>query len=174
MKPEYKPYLVRLLVIFVISTVAMIVITEGAYLLQKEDTDRPPKTVQIVIPAGAAERIAAGESIDTIPDDMVFVIGDTLEVVNHDSVNHELGPIWVPPGSTGRLVLAEANKFSYTCSFAPKNYLGLDVKRPTTWKTRLTGLAISVPTTMAFLYIYGLLVVPIGGRNRGKTAESKA
>jgi len=174
MKPEYKPYLVRLLVVFLISTAAMIVITEGAYLLQKDDTDRPPKTMQIIIPAGAAERIAAGENIDTIPENMKFVIGDTLEVVNQDSVNHELGPIWVPPGSTGRLVLDEANKFSYTCTFAPNNYLGLDVNRPTTLMTRLTGLAISVPTTMAFLFVYGLLVYPIGGKEKKGSVEGKA
>jgi hypothetical protein len=152
----------------------MIVITEGAYLLQKEDTDRPPKTIQMIIPEGAAKQIAAGENLDLLPDNLVFVIGDTLEVVNHDSTNHQLGPIWVPPGSTGRIVLEEANKFSYSCTFAPNNYLGLDVKRPTTWKTRLTGLAISVPTTMAFLYVYGLLVVPIGGKKQEKTLESKA
>ncbi len=136
MKPEYKPYLVRLLVIFIISVIAMLVITEGAYMLQKDDTDRSPKTVQIIIPAGAAERIAAGEKVDTLPDNLVFVIGDTLEVVNQDSSDHQLGPIWVPPGGTGRIVLQEANKFSYSCTFANNNYLGLDVKRPTTWKTR--------------------------------------
>jgi len=174
MKPEYKPYLVRLLVVFLISTVAMLVVTEGAYLLQKEDTDRPPKTIQIVIPAGASDRIEAGENIDTLPENLVFVIGDTLEVVNQDSVNHELGPIWVPAGSTGRLVLEEASKFSYSCTFAPNNYLGLDVKKPTTWMTRLTGLAISVPTTMAFLFVYGLLVYPIGGKEKKGSAESKA
>ena len=174
MKPEYKPYLIRLLVIFIISVIAMLVITEGAYALQKDDTDRPPKTVQIVIPPGTAQRIAAGEEVDTLPDNLVFVIGDTLEVVNQDSSDHQLGPIWVPPGSTGRIVLNEANKFSYACSFALNNYLGLDVTKPTTWRTRLTGLAISVPTTMAFLYVYGLLVVPISGKTKGKTAESKA
>ena len=52
MKPEYRPYLIRLIVIVLISFVAMLVIMEGAYLLQKDDTDRAPKTVQIVIPPG--------------------------------------------------------------------------------------------------------------------------
>ncbi len=172
MKPQYKPYLLRLLVTFLVSVAAMVIITEGAYLLQKEDTDRGPKTIQIVIPAGASERVAAGETLDTLPENMTFVIGDVLEVVNQDAVNHQLGPIWVPPGSTGRIVLDQSDKFSYTCSFAPNNYLGLDVKKPTTLKTRLTGLAISVPTTMAFLFIYSLLVFPIGGK--AKTSRTEA
>ncbi|MGW8251055.1 MAG: hypothetical protein ACWGO1_10460 [Anaerolineales bacterium] len=161
MRPEYRPYIKRLLVIFAISFVAMLVITEGAYLLQRDETDRGPKTVQLVIPAGASQRVAEGEYVDVLPDNSVFVIGDVLEVVNQDSTDHQLGPIWVPAGSTGRIVLEEANKFSYSCSFTPSRYLGLDVKKPTTMMTRLTGLSISVPTTAAFLFIYSFLVYPI-------------
>ena len=171
MKAEYKPYLVRFLVVFLVSLAAMLVVTEGAYLLQRDESDRAPTTIQIVIPAGASQQIEAGESLDTLPDNMVFVIGDTLEVVNQDSVDHQLGPIWVPPGSTGSIVLAEANKFSYSCSFAPSRYLGLDVKKPTTLKTRLTGLGISVPTTMAFLFIYSFLVFPLQPKNKKPAVE---
>lgn len=171
MKAEYKPYLTRLLVVFMISLVAMLVIIEGAYLLQRDESDRAPTTVQIVIPQGSSQRVAAGQSLDTLPENMVFVIGDTLEVVNQDSVDHQLGPIWVPPGRTGSIVLAEANKFSYSCSFAPSRYLGLDVKKPTTLGTRLTGLGISVPTTMAFLFIYSFLVFPLHPKEKKPTAE---
>lgn len=171
MRPEYRPYVLRLLLTFIISLVAMVAVTEIAYLVQKDEADRAPKTVQIIIPRGASERVAAGESIDTLPEDMTFVIGDVLEVVNQDEVNHELGPIWVPPGSTGRIVLEEANKFSYSCSFAPSRYLGLDVKKPTTLNTRLTGLAISVPTTMVFLFIYSLAMYPIKLQDKPNTAE---
>jgi hypothetical protein len=171
MKLEYRPYFVRLLVIFAISFVAMLVITEGAYLLQRDDTDRGPKTIQLVIPEGASQRAAEGEFVDVLPENIVFVIGDVLEVVNQDSTDHQLGPIWVPAGSTGRIVLEEANKFSYSCSFTPSRYLGLDVKKPTTMKTRLTGLSISVPTTAAFLFIYSFLVFPI--KSKPKDIESE-
>jgi hypothetical protein len=171
MRAEYKPYLVRLVVVFLISLAAMLVVTEGAYLLQRDETDRAPTTVEIIIPAGASQRVAGGENLGTLPENMVFVIGDTLEVVNQDSVDHQLGPIWVPPGSTGRIVLEEANKFSYSCSFAPSRYLGLDVKKPTTLKTRLTGLGISVPTTMAFLFIYSFLVFPVHPKNKKQAIE---
>jgi len=171
MKAEYKPYLVRLLVVFLISLAAMVIISEGAYLLQRDESDRAPTTVQIVIPHGASQLVAAGQSLDTLPENMVFVIGDTLEVVNQDSTDHQLGPIWVPPGSTGSIVLVEANKFSYSCSFAPSRYLGLDVKKPTTIITRLTGLGISVPTTMAFLFIYSFLVFPLHPKEKRPAAE---
>jgi hypothetical protein len=160
-KIDFGPYLARLLITAVISVVIVAAISEGAHLLQKEKYDRPPRTIQLVIPAGTAERVETGEAEPSIPEKMVFVMGDVLEVKNEDSTSHQLGPIWVPPGATGRLVLAEPNQYSYSCSFAPTRFLGLDVRRPTTLGTRLVALGVAVPPTMAFLFIYGLLVFPI-------------
>ena len=173
MKSQYRPYFVRLVIILLVSLVAMVVVIEGAYYVQREDTDRAPKTIQIVIPAGTAQRVAAGELVDLLPDNSTFVLGDALEVINQDSVDHQLGPIWVPPGSIGKIVLEEANKFSYSCSFAPSRYLGLDVKKPTTLLTRLTGLSISVPTTAAFLFIYSLAVFPVNPKPKTKGVEAQ-
>ena len=161
MKPEYRPYLLRLVVIFLISLGMMLVITEGAFLLQRDETDRAPKTIQLVIPEGASQSVEAGEDVISLPEGSVFVLGDVLEVVNQDTVNHQLGPIWVPPGAVGSLALDEANEYSYTCSFVPSQYLGFDVRQPTTWTTRLVGLGISVPTTTAFLFLYSFLVFPV-------------
>jgi hypothetical protein len=173
MKPQYRPYFVRLVVVFLISFVAMVIVIEGAYLIQREDTDRAPKTVQIIVPAGTAQRVALGESVDLLPDNSTFVLGDVLEVINQDSVDHQLGPIWVPPGSMGKIVLEEVNKFSYSCSFAPSRYLGLDVKRPTTLMTRMTGLSISVPTTAAFLFIYSLALFPLQPKSKSNSLEAE-
>ncbi len=172
MKAEYRHYLIRLAVILLISLIAMLIVIEGAYLIQRDETDRAPKTVQIIVPPGTAQRVEAGEVVDLLPENSVFVIGDVLEVVNQDSVDHQLGPIWVPAGSVGRVVLEEANKFSYSCSFTPTRYLGLDVRKPTTLKTRLTGLFISVPTTAAFLFIYSLALYPVKPKsNKGEGAK---
>ena len=161
MKTDITPYLERLLVTVLISLVIVGLFNEGAYLLQKEKTDRPPKTVQLVIPAGTAERVAAGESTPSIPEKMVFVTGDVLEVKNEDKSAHQLGPVWVPAGTTGRLELGEPNKYSYSCSFSPSRFLGLDVRQPTTLGTRLAGMALAAPPMAAFFFIYGLLVFPI-------------
>jgi len=171
---RYRPYLIRLLITSVIALVFVGILNEGFYLLQREQHDRAPRTVQIVVPIGTAERIAAGEAAVSLPEEMVFVVGDTLEVVNQDSVQHELGPIWVPAGSTGRLVLEEANKFAFSCTFAPGNYLGLDVRLPTTLGTRLTALALSAPPMAVFLFIYGLLAFPIKDGKKKKTLEAGA
>jgi hypothetical protein len=156
-----SPYVTRLAAIVFISVAVVAIVNEGGYLLQKEKTDRPPKTIQLLIPAGTAERMAAGEAGPAIPDRMVFVMGDVLEVKNEDSMAHQLGPIWVPPGTTGRLDLLEANKFTYSCSFAKSRFLGLDVRPPTTLGTRIAGMAIAAPPTVAILFLYSLVAFPV-------------
>jgi hypothetical protein len=158
---DWRAYLVRLGIVFLIALVFSIGFSEISYRLQREKTDRAPETYQIIIPRGASERVAAGEQVVSIPEDKVFVIGDVLEVVNHDVVDHKLGPVWAPPGKTARLSLEIAEKYSYSCSFVPSKYLGFDVRQPTTLGTRLTALGITTPTTTAFLFIYSLLVYPV-------------
>jgi hypothetical protein len=114
-----------------------------------------------VIPEGTADLIEQGQAAPSIPEEMVFVVGDVLEVVNEDTVDHQLGPIWVPPGSTGSLRLEDANKYAYSCSFAPSRYLGIDVREATTVGTRLIALLIATPPMAIFLFIYSLLVFPV-------------
>lgn len=166
MKTDLTPYVKRLLIVLLLSVVIAFLVNEGSYLLQRDQTDRAPRTVELVIPAGTAERVALGEPAPGIPATMSFVVGDVLEVRNEDQVAHQLGPIWVPPGSTGRLVLDSAERYSYSCSFSPDRYLGLDVRQGAGLSTRLTGLMISAPTLAVFLFIYSLLVVPVGGRKK--------
>lgn len=173
MNQNFRSYLIRLGITLLISLVAMVALSEGTFLLMREEYDRGPKVFQIIIPQGTAENVAQGQEIPTFSEDQVFVIGDTLEVINEDVVDHQLGPIWVPAGTKGSLVLEEAEKFSYSCSFSPSNYLGFDVRQATTWQTRLTGLGISVPTTTAFLFIYSLVAFPVSvGKKQGDKEQT--
>jgi hypothetical protein len=167
-KARQRPYLTRLLVTLAISVIFVAVFNEVTYLLQKEDFDRLPKTVQLVIPPGTAERVAAGGSVPGIPEEMVFVLGDILEVKNKDSEAHQLGPLWVPPGGTSSLVMKEPNKYSYACSFQASNYLGLDVRQGTTLATRITAMLLAAPTLTALLFIYSLAVWPINAEKSAK------
>ena len=165
---QVRPYLIRLGIILVISTVFALAFNEATYLLYKADTDRQPKTIQLVIPPGTAEKVAAGEPVTEIPEEMTFVVGDVLEVKNEDSVAHQLGPIWVPPNSTGKLVMDKAEKLAYDCSFQSTQYLGLDIYTPTTLGTRLTGLVIAAPSIAALLFVYSLAAWPIGKEKKAK------
>jgi hypothetical protein len=154
-------YLKRLLIVFGICLVFVLAFNEATYMLQKDQFDRAPQTIQLVVPAGTAELVAAGQAVPAIPKEMVFMLGDTLQVKNEDVVAHQLGPIWVPPGGTSSLKMEQADKYAYHCSFAATQYLGLDVRQPTTLGVRLTALAFATPTMTALVFLYSLLVFPV-------------
>jgi hypothetical protein len=174
MKAEYVPYFKRLMVILVAAMAFVLIVNEVFFLLQKDKNDRAPQTMQLVIPEGTSELVKKGHAAPTIPEEMVFVVGDVLEVVNEDSVDHQLGPIWVPPGTTGSLMLEDANKYAYSCSFAPSRYLGIDVREATTIGTRLVALFFATPPMAIFLFIYSLLVFPIKQNKKVVLEEQQA
>ncbi len=167
-----KKGLLRLIITFFISLALVWIGSEVAFYTLRENTDRVPEQIELVIPAGTANRVAAGESVPSIPDEMTFVLGDTLIVKNEDTVDHQLGPLWIPPGSKASLVLDAAERYAYSCSFQTSRYLGLNVKQPTTWQTRLIALGYSVPATTAFLFIYSLAVWPLNPKpNKGNPID---
>lgn len=156
-----KPYLVRLAVVLGISLVFVVAFNEITYAMQREGYDRQPEVVQVIIPPGTADRMRLGEPEPAIPEDLVFVVGDVLEVVNQDSVSHQLGPMWVPAGATGTIAMDEPTTMSYSCSFQLDESIDIDVRQGTTWGTRLIGISLAVPTMAALIYLYSLAAVPI-------------
>jgi hypothetical protein len=153
-------FLRRLFGLLVVSILVVLLISEGFYLLIRNDSERAPETIEITIPAGTADRIAAGGSGPELPN-MVFVVGDTLLVHNLDNTSHELGPIWLPPGTTGSLALGEANDFIFNCSFQNTKFLGLTVREATTWTSRLSALWYGTPPIWMFLLVYSFVLFPL-------------
>lgn len=166
-REELHPYLKRLGIVFLISLVGSFLVSEAAFRLQPHNVDRAPQVIELVIPLGTAAKVAAGDAVPTIPAEMVFVLGDVLMVRNEDNEPHELGPLFIPAGASASLPMDQAENFAMNCSFQPSSYLGVDVKEPTTWRTRLTGLSFSVPPTTLMLFLYSLLSNPIVGRDLG-------
>ena len=134
------------------------VVSEIPFLYLQE-TARPPKEILLTIPAGAAEQVARGEQPPSIPDSMTFVIGDVLVVDNKDTVDHKLGPLWIPANSSARLPLDREESLAFECTFQPDKYLGLDVHQPLTLATRIYGITyVGIP--MAILIALYSLVIP--------------
>lgn len=151
----------RFLLAFLLALVLIWAGSEAAYFFLKDDTDRAPEQIELLIPDGTALKVASGEPVPSIPDEMVFVLGDTLVVKNEDIVDHQLGPLWIPAKSRASLLLDNADRYAYQCSFRPSQYLGVNVKQGTTWNTRLTALLYSVPATTMFFFIYSLVLWPL-------------
>jgi len=157
--------------LLIVSLLIVVVMSEGFYRLIRTDSERAPQTFEITIPAGTAERIAAGESGPEIPN-TVFVVGDTLLVHNLDSTSHELGPIWLPPGTSGSLALGEANDFVFSCSFQSTKFLGLTVRDATNWTSRLSALWYGTPPIWMFLLVYSFVLFPLKGSDDGDSNKN--
>lgn len=166
-KFSLRPYLGRLAVIFILATVVSAAFNELTYNMQKDEYDRAPRTIELIIPAGTAQRIADGVE-PGLPGSLTFVVGDTLQVKNEDSEAHQLGPVFVPPGTTGSISFDQADTLSYDCSFRSNRYLGVDVRAATTWVTRIQALLLAAPTTGVLIFLYSLLVWPIKPQDKGR------
>jgi hypothetical protein len=155
-------YVSRFVLVLVLSIVAVWLVSEVGLLLQQdENTARAPAQIILTIPDGTAAKVAKGEPAPDVPDEMTFVLGDVLIVRNQDSVAHTLGPLVVPPGASASLPLNEEDHFALNCSFNASSYFGLNVKPPTTLRTRLLGIAFAAPPTAAMLFVYSLIVFPL-------------
>lgn len=173
-KYQKKQVVRRLLICIAIAAVAVIALSEIAFLFQGDRVDRGPETIELVIPAGTAELVAAGMVPPEIPEELVFVLGDVLRVVNQDEVDHQLGPTWVPPGGTSSLQLGEVEHVAVSCSFRPNEYLGIRVEEPTTIMTRLTALLFAVPPTAGILFVYSLAAFPLEPKQKTEDPDSSS
>jgi len=136
------------------------VISEATFFFLQTAQDRAPQVVELEIPLGTAARVESGESVPSLPTSMAFVVGDTLLVRNHDSANHQLGPLFIPAGSSASLKLDSATRYAASCSFQPQRYFGIDVQPALTFQTRLIGI-LEAGLPLGFLFVlYGIFAVP--------------
>lgn len=149
----------RIVVSMLIGIVLGIVISELSFIILHETT-RPPQEIILTIPAGTAEEVARGEQPPTIPQDMIFVVGDTLMVKNEDLVDHKLGQLWIPANSSASLALNEVQNMAFECSFQPGNYFGLDVRQPLTLGTRIYGVLYAGVPLGILVLVYSFVVPP--------------
>jgi hypothetical protein len=149
----------RILFSIVIALLLGALISEVPFLFLQE-TARPPREITLTIPAGTAEQIERGEQSPSIPENMTFVVGDRLVVRNEDSVDHKLGPLWIPANSSAQLALDQEQSLAYECTFQPGQYFGLDVREPLTPSTRIYGIVyVALPMAILIL-LYSFVFTP--------------
>jgi hypothetical protein len=163
MSPAARRFFVAMLLALVLSWV----ISETIYRLALSSQRQTPQRVELVIPAGTGDRVAQGQPSPALPAEMSFLQGDVLVVVNQDTVSHQLGPIWAPPGGSASMTLDQANQYSFACTFQPSKYLGLTVRKALTNDTRLVGvLVMGIPSGM-MVWLYSLVALPLKPKTAG-------
>jgi hypothetical protein len=154
-----KELVVRMAVFVIIGLLVSAVFSEVFYRLQPDPTSRDPKTILLVIPAGTSAKVAQGQSV--IPAGQTFMLGDTLQVKNEDSVTQTLGPLVIPPGATASMKLTEAGSLSYTCSFQPTKYYGIEVQQGLTFSMRMQAAILAGLPLGVLLGVYSLVIRPL-------------
>ena len=149
----------RALLSILLGLLIGVVVSEIPFLFLRE-TARPPREIALTIPAGTSVQVARGEQPPSIPENMTFVVGDTLVVRNEDSVDHKLGPLWIPANSSAHLSLDQEENLAYECSFQPGNYFGLDVRQPLTPRTRLYGIFYVALPMIILIALYSFVLGP--------------
>lgn len=147
----------RILISFLLGMLVAAISTELSYQVLKRE-NREPQQIELVIPAGTAQNIAKGQAPPSIPEELTFVVGDTLVVVNQDEVDHQLGPLWIPAGASASLNLDTEENYIVECSFQPAKVFGMDVRQPVTFGTRLTGILFAGFPLGALFAVYSILL----------------
>lgn len=155
-----SPLLKRVLLSCLIGIAISAVVTEFSFFTLRE-VRRSPQIIELTIPPGTAEHVARGEQPPSIPADMIFLVGDELVVKNEDSVAHELGPLFIPPGSSAHLSFTSEESYSYACSFQATKRLGLDVRAPVTAYTRIIGILFAGLPLGGLIAVYSIIVRPL-------------
>jgi len=149
----------RMLVLVVIGIIVAGIGSELAFRLQGVNGSRGPETVELVIPAGTAAKVAQGQTV--LPASQSFVTGDLLVVINQDTVTHSLGPLVIPPDSTASLRLSQTGGLDYTCSFEPTKYFGMEVLPALTMVTRIEAALIAGIPLGLLVGAYSLVAFPL-------------
>lgn len=129
-KPGSKGVAVALFVcglgLAVLLAVVGYVVAGGSTGSSSESADAP-SSYGVVIPSGTGKRIASGFHLYLIPENLQMHVGDTLVVVNEDTMVHEVGPFFVRPGETMRHTFVEPGKYIGACTFHPAGEVSIEV-----------------------------------------------
>ncbi|HUH97621.1 MAG TPA: hypothetical protein VLZ89_09705 [Anaerolineales bacterium] len=161
-----NPVVRRVIIFSIVGLIFGAVLTEVAFLVMPGMDTRPPRQVVLVIPPGTAQRVAQGQQPPSIPQGMTFVVGDTLVVKNEDSEPQQLGPLWIPAGSSASLPLNVAQNYSFQCSFVPTKLFGLSVNQPLTGGTRLEGIVVGGIPVAIITVLYSFMLWPLKKTSR--------
>lgn len=95
---------------------------------ETDTTDSIPDFV-FTIPAGAGADIDAGEVLDILPDRIDAKVGHIIEIHNHDTRGHLVGPWFVGGNETLRQRFSYAGSYIGICSVHPSGEIEVTVTK---------------------------------------------
>lgn len=71
---------------------------------------------EFTIPPGSFQRVAAGEDVEVIPEELHVAIGDTIRIRNEDTVGQTVGPYYIPAGQSVQQTFTEDATLEGVCT----------------------------------------------------------
>jgi len=81
-----------------------------------------------VIPEGTGERIAAGDDVQIVPQEMTVHVGESIRIINDDVQGHVVGVFYVGAGETLTKTFASVGVLSGECTVHPSGQFTLRVE----------------------------------------------
>lgn len=126
---------------WVALAVLLVVVAASAWVIGSGLRDEPANSFQVelaegvtefdhdyVIPAGTADRLAAGELLEIVPAELVVKVGDTIRIVNEDDTDHLVGLFFVGAGQTMTQRFRSEGTLQGECSVHPSGQFRIVVE----------------------------------------------
>ncbi len=161
MRSHLLSHLPRTLVSILAGLLLCGAVSATSWVVLSGGPTRAAEAVELVIPAGTAEKIQQGDASSPIPRDLSLVQGDVLLVQNDDSVDHNLGPYVVRAGETLTVPLSQSGSSAFLCSFHPSGGIGLSVAARNNplmilWPTLALGLPMGIVLAIVWAVLWRL------------------
>lgn len=104
--------LLRLRWLLATAVLALVLVPTGC-----GDTDEA-EVVEIVVPAGTADRLARGEDVAIMPAELQLSVGDVLRIRNDDDTDQSVGPWQVAAGTSFEMHFGQPGRYQGSCPLA--------------------------------------------------------
>lgn len=108
-----------LLLWLTLAVVALVALPATLVVASVLDEPDEPEELVVEIPAGTGDRIAAGEDVEILPEEVQLQVGDRILLRNDDDQVHTVGPMTVRPGESLLQVFGQAGRFEGNCTLIP-------------------------------------------------------
>ncbi len=119
--PTPHPSPIRVVMATLAFLVPIAVAIAVVFALSGRSDDQAVTTTGVVwsyvVPAGSQEKADKGMFVeDVLPEQLTIAVGDTVTILNEDSVVHTFGPFTVRPGEFQKMTFTEPGYFFGVCT----------------------------------------------------------
>ena len=117
--PQVSPIRIVMASLAFLVPIAVAIAVVFALSGRSDDAPAAPSGVvwSFVVPAGSQEKADKGMFVeDVLPEQLSISVGDTVTILNEDSVVHSFGPFTVRPGEFQKMTFTEPGYFFGVCT----------------------------------------------------------